>query len=349
MEPGKFEEAVALHRAGRLPEAAAAYRDVARGVLTVNLAQNLGACLQAQGRLAEAERWLRLALQNRPDDPALELSLAETLLAQGRYAEGWPLFEARAKVFPGATTRLAGTSPEWRGEPLAGRTIVVVQEQGLGDQIMFARFAPLLKARGAGRVVVCCQAPLARLFTSLAGLDEVIGIGGGEAVTLTRPFTWVRCMSLAERFGATVETVPAAPYLSAPARPAAGRIGVVVSGNRQNPAAPHRDLSPDAAATMLALPGALDLDPRATGARDLQDTAEIVAGLELVVSVDTAPAHLAGALGKPVWVLLPHYWTDWRWMRERSDSPWYPSARLFRQPAPGAWGDVVEAVRQALG
>lgn len=347
-DAAKFAEAAELQRAGRIAEAAALYEDIAARVATVNLARNLGACLLELGRFEEAAHWLGLAHQRLPDDAGVELSLAEALLGAGRWREGWPHFEARIRAHPSETSRFAGAAPEWRGEPLAGRDIVVVHEQGLGDQIMFARFAPLLKARGAGRVTLSCHAALGRLFATLPGVDEVIGLAPGEQAKLPDDVLWVRSLSLAGRLDITPGTVPGAPYLHAAPRPAAGRIGVVPAGNPKNARDPHRSIRGPAADALRALPGAVDLDPAATGARDLQDTAEIVAGLDLVVSVDTGPAHLAGALGKPVWLLLPDVGQDWRWMRGRADTPWYPSARLFRQPRAGDWGAVVEEVRRAL-
>lgn len=343
-----FERAVALHRDGKLAEAAVAYEAAAGERLTVNLAENLGLCLLGLGQLREAERWLRLALRHRPENATTELALAETLLSAGRYAEGWRHFEARARAFPSATTRLTGSSPEWMGEPLNGRTIVIVQEQGLGDQIMFARFAPLMKSQGAGRVVLCCQAPLARLFRTLGGVDEVIGLGGGEVVTLPHPFVWVRCMSLAGRLGVTPDNVPSAPYLSAPPRSVRPRIGVFTSGNPENPADGNRSLDEASARRLHGLAGAMSLDPAKTGARDLLDTAEIIAGLDLVLSVDTAVAHLAGAMGKPTWVLLPALSVDWRWQAAVETSPWYPSVRLARQLSPGDWSPAVDAMLAAI-
>ncbi|MGA0607896.1 glycosyltransferase family 9 protein [Phenylobacterium sp. VNQ135] len=345
-DAARFAEAVALQQAGRLAEAAALYEDIAARVATLNLARNLGACLLELGRFDAAAHWLGLAHQRLPDDAGIELSLAEALLGAGRYAEGWPHFEARVRAHPSETSRFSGSAPEWRGEPLAGRDVVVVHEQGLGDQIMFARFAPLLKARGAGRVTLSCHAALAPVFAGLAGVDEVIGLAPGDQARLPDDVAWVRCMSLAGRLGMTPDTLPGEPYLHAAPRPVDARIGVAVAGNPKNARDAHRSMRGAAAEALLALPDAISLEPADAG--PLPQTAEIIAGLDLVVSVDTALAHLAGALGKPVWVLLSDVGQDWRWMRGRDDSPWYPSARLFRQPRGGDWDAVVADVRRAL-
>ncbi|MBL8556316.1 MAG: hypothetical protein JNL41_18725, partial [Phenylobacterium sp.] len=143
-------------------------------------------------------------------------------------------------------------------------------------------------------------------------------------------------------------TLPSAPYLRAATRPAGGRIGVATRGNPGHSNDAHRSLPADVAAELLALPGAMSLEPEATGAKDFAETAAIVAGLDLVIAVDTAVAHLAGALGRPAWILLPRIFTDWRWMEGRADSPWYPTARLFRQASPGDWSAVLAEVRRTL-
>lgn len=382
MDSGTFSEAVELQRAGRHAEALAIYQALAGQALTVNLAQNLGVCLLMLGRADEAAHWLELAARHRaddaallrllgtarlaqdrlaeaealfrravelaPDDPHARLALGEHLLSLGRYAEGWPHFEARVAAHPGPVRTPHGPIPEWRGEPLAGRTVALVHEQGLGDQLQFVRFAARLKALGA-RVLVTCHPALARLFETAAGVDQVAPVAAGEAVALPPHDAWIRYLSAPHRLGVTLDDVWSGPYLSAPPRPdLGGRIGVMVHGNLANPNR-ARALDDRSAQALLALPGALNLAPEHTGAADFRDTAEIVAGLDLVVTVDTSVAHLAGALGKPVWILL-HRPADWRWLAgERLDSPWYPTARLFRQPAPGDWASVVADVRRALG
>lgn len=310
---------------------AAALRDTGQRLLTA-------------GEFARAEAALRRALRLQPDDAYIQNYLSVALLAQGRYAEAWPL-QARRLEAPGlGSPRPPLDEPEWLGEPLAGKHLLIVGEQGLGDQIMYARFALMARALAAD-VTLLCRPALTRLFRTSLGM-RVLGMAG--TVEAPDPDFWVMTASLPARFGITTQTIPGAPYLFAEPRPTGARIGVATRGNPQHGYDALRSLPPDIGRRLLALPGVLDLSPEATGARDFADTAEIVAGLDLVISVDTAVAHLAGALGKPVWILLPALGLDWRWMQGRRDSPWYPSARLFRQARPHDWGPVLEAVEAAL-
>jgi len=270
------------------------------------------------------------------------------LLRAGRWAEGWPLLEERTHLAPHLVPPGPASYPEWRGEPLEGRSILVWIEQGLGDQIMFGRFASLLKARGAGQVTLACRPPVAPVLATIPGVDAVIPIPVGGSAPVPRHQLWTRYFSLPWRLGITLETLPSAPYVRAPAaRPADGRFGLVWRTSATGAVAQAKTLPPDLAARLSRL-GAVSLHPEDTGAADLAETAAIIAGLELVVTVDTAVAHLAGAMGKPVWILL-HRPADWRWLGEhRLDSPWYPSARLFRQTRAGDWRPVVEEVAGLL-
>jgi tetratricopeptide (TPR) repeat protein len=308
---------------------------------------HLAGSLEALGRLGEAEVEYRVALTLAPGSGSTARALAMLLLSQGRYAEGFALFERRHELAEMAKPPLP--FPEWRGEPVAGRKVLIWPEQGLGDQIQFARFAPILSGMGAD-VTLVCWPPLARLFALSLGVRVVAAAG---AVEFPDPDYWVMAMSLAGRLGLTPQTLPGDAYLSAPPLPEplrnGARIGVLTRGNPNNANDANRSLGADQAARLGALPGAIDLDPAETGARDFADTAAIIENLDLVISVDTAVAHLAGAMGKPCWTLLPRPNTDWRWLRDRRDSPWYPSMRLFRQAAPGNWAGVIDEVLLMLG
>jgi hypothetical protein len=225
------------------------------------------------------------------------------------------------------------------GEPLAGKRILVFGEQGFGDQIMFARFLAPLRALGVDAVYVCSPV-LTGLFPG--------SVPGAERAVLPSADYWVLVGSLPLRLGlTTLDDLPAPVDLGMTLR-GGGGVGVVARGRPTHPHDTIRSLQPPFAARLLALPGAVSLHPDDTAARDFRQTAEIVAGLDLVVTVDTSVAHLAASMGKPVWVLLQGLDTDWRWLRDRSDSPWYPTVRLFRQPAPGDWGSVLDAVEAAF-
>lgn len=300
----------------------------------VETAFRAAVALQRAGEDARAEAIWRRLLADHPALVDARDNLCLTLLAQGKYEEGFPLYEVRFERPRGRIARPSLSFPEWRGEPLEGRSILIWFEQGLGDQIMHARFARALVDRGA-RVSMLVEPPLARLFRHLP--VEVIEASG--QVKIPRHDYWVMSGSIAGRIGVTLRTLPAAPYL--PGRQGGQGVGVMVHGRQTLKAGLAL---PDAAArSLLALPGARSLAPEDTGATDLQDTADIIAGLSLVITTDTAVAHLAGAMGKPTWVLLP-YLADWRWLRGRSDNPWYPSMTLFRQPSPGDWEPVVRDV-----
>ena len=321
-----------------------------------------GVALCALGRHAEAEASLRKAIALKPDHAEAHWALAICLLQQGDFARGWPLYEERWKV---ASLKLDPRNfpvPLWQGENIAGRSILLHGEQGLGDAIQFCRYALLVAARGA-HVILEVAAPLVPL---LKGLAEQV-VAKGEAL----PAFDLHCplLSLPRAFGTTLATVPRSGYLHAAADkqkawaerlgPRRGpRIGISWSGNPKHnmdlqrsialaefsklllPGAEHvslqKDERPEDAAFFAARP---DIRRFADNLCDFSDTAALCAEMDLVITVDTSIAHLAGAMNKPVWILLASN-PDWRWLLRRSDSPWYPSATLYRQQHPGDWGDV---------
>ncbi len=327
-----FEEAAAAHRAGD-------YATAERGYLAFqtsrNGVHNLAVLYRATARFAEAERLFRLILSQYPDSADDRRALSLCLLAQRRYAEAWPHYEARRSL-PDLPEPVL-PFPEWRDEPPAGRRLLVMREQGFGDQLMFGRYLARLQAQGA-EVVVGCSPALDRLFARCGfetRSDNPAQAGADH---------WVLFNSLPFRMRAA-DPGPAV-YLPPPtSRSSRGGVGVACSGNPSHRNDAHRSLDDGQAQALRTL--GRDLSPAATGARDFLDTAEIVAGLELVITVDTAIAHLAGSLGVETWVLLPAIGLDWRW-NDGLRSDWYPTARLFRQPTAGDWASVLTQVRRAL-
>jgi len=361
-EMGERDEAVACHR-----------RAIALRPDYPEAHTNLGVALRAQWRLDEAVASHRRAIALRPDYAEAHTDLALALLARGDLPAGWAEFEWRWRTEKLRAGRRAFAQPQWRGDAAEGRTLLIHAEQGFGDTLQFCRYAPLAAARGL-RVILQVPRPLVRLLGTLAGVDRVLA----EEDEL--PAFALQCpvMSLPLAFGTTLDTIPAAiPYLHAdPAQAAAWaarvpsmagqtlRVGLVWAGNprvhqrdalwadRRRSMAPERlqplcgvsgvrlfSLQKDGPAAPESFP-LIDVMGEMT---DFADTAALIANLDLVISVDTAVAHLAGSLGKPVW-LLARDAACWRWLDRRADSPWYPAMRIYRQPRPGDWDAVVAEV-----
>jgi Flp pilus assembly protein TadD len=299
------------------------------------------------------------------------LAKALLLLSLGRYAEGWPLYEWRLYV-PNASPERLLPQPQWDGTPFGDRTLYVQIEQGLGDSIQFYRFVPML--RRFGRVVLGVSERLAELFSGQPDAPQVVATGQ------PMPRIDLRCsiMSLPWLLDVDLHTLPASPYLRADPRRAAAwewrlpapngrpRVGIAWAGNKLHPDDGNRSmplrtmldmLGPDVAVVSLqmnvpdsdqeTLRNAGDVLDLSHQQENFAETAAVMSHLDLVISVDTAVAHLAGALGGPVWILLSAA-ADWRWLIDREDSPWYPSARLFRQDRAGDWAGVASRVRDAL-
>jgi hypothetical protein len=366
---------LALADQGRTDDAIAAFgQAVAADPGNAAYPANLGNALATEGRFTESLAATTDALRVAPTDIAIQLNHAITLLKAGRLPEGWAANEWRHKKQGREKLPAILMLPrlKYAGD-LTGRTIVIYHEEGFGDTIQFARYARLLAEAGA-RVILWAPRELARLMQGQAGIAEVLT---GD-VNLPKFDFHCPINSLPHVFNTTVETIPAvAPYLHAdPALtaewaerlPAGRRVGLVWAGEPRSydPAAQaldrRRSLALAALAAVTALPGlsfvSLQMGPAGAqvtpyihdptgGVKDFADTAAIIANLDLVISVDTAVAHLAGALGKPVF-LLDRYDNCWRWLHGRTDSPWYPTMRIFRQARMGDWSVPVAEAAQAV-
>ena len=308
----------------------------------------VGTLLANVGQLEEAEQFQRRAVELAPGYPAFRYDLALNLLAQGRYREAWPLYEARAEVSSlksGFPKQVPGR--RWRGEPIGGKHIVILPEQGFGDEIQFARFIPELQRRGC-RITLFTKPPLVSLFE--ASLPGVAVRSASGTVQLGEPDYWTTLVDMAQPLDVALDTLPRLPYLRAdrtwPDLPSGFKVGLCTSGNPRHANDGWRSLPPEAAARLRAgLPGwVFGLDPTESGARDFADTAALIQGMDLIVSVDTSVAHLAGALGKPVLLLVPNIASDWRWMRGRANSAWYAGHRLYRGALDGKWDTAIDRV-----
>jgi tetratricopeptide (TPR) repeat protein/glycosyltransferase involved in cell wall biosynthesis len=326
----------------------------------------LGNCALERGDFDRAEALHLQTLALEPENRNAQWNLAVIWLLRGDFARGLPQYEARLRLVSVLFDRKQFKEPAWDGSPLDGRTLLVHAEQGIGDTVQYARYAKLLKTQGAGRILLECQPAIAEVVASAAGIDVVIP--QGQPI----PAFDVHCylMSLPLLCGTTPETIPAeARYLAAPPRTAATsvtaapgerRVGVVWAGNPIHQrdrirSIPLAQLAPlfttprtrffslqkgPAAAELSSVEAAaavVNLDPVL---ETFADTAAVIEALDLVITVDTSVAHLAAALGKPTWILVPLV-PDFRWMLDRDDSPWYPTVRLLRQRSRRDWGEVI--------
>jgi tetratricopeptide (TPR) repeat protein len=324
--------------------------------------EGIGLALRDLGRWPEALAPFAQAARLAPEDAGIRANYGYALMANGAFAEAWPHFEWRVRKPGNARLR----EPAWDGQQ-TDRVVLIHAEQGLGDTLQFVRFVP--EAARRARIVLGCPASLNALLHCLPG---VVGIVSGEPV----PAYDYHCplMSLPRLFGTQPEQFDAlVPYIHADAAKvavwrdrlaglSAPRVGLVWAGNPKYPVDRRRSLPSAQLGPLLAVPGfswvSLQMGEARVGLpacvfdaapflADFTDTAACVAALDLVISVDTSVAHLAGAMGKPVW-LLNRADTDWRWLLDRADSPWYPTMRIFRQPSPGDWRRVIEDVAAAL-
>jgi tetratricopeptide (TPR) repeat protein len=349
-------------------EALACYRQVSQLDPHHAMAHNnMGSVYFSQGLLVEAAELYRQALASDANHKLSRWNLALWRLLQGELTGGWPDYEQRLVASPGTVPRVF-QQPRWDGAPLEGKTILVYAEQGLGDTLQFIRYASLVKARG-GRVLVECQPALARVFEGVAGIDELIP----QRQPLPPFDVQVPLLSLPGLFHTTLATIPASiPYLRAEPDLVQAwqrelqtlpgfKIGIVWQGNPKQGDDHYRSAPLRHFAPLAQVPGVRLLSLQVGHGREqlahssfpitdlgnrfdpnsLHDLAAVLMNLDLVVTVCTSAAHLAGALGRPGWVAL-RYAPDWRWFLDRSDSPWYPTLRLFRQSRFDDWSDVFE-------
>jgi Flp pilus assembly protein TadD len=363
-----YNHCMALHDLGRFDDALASFgKAIALRPYYAEAHHNRATVLQDVLRLDEAIRSYATAIELRPDRAESYANQAYCYLQMGRFEEGWRLHEWRKRL-PAPIGARTFPQPLWLGgEDLSGRTLFVHCEQGFGDTMQFCRYGKVLKTMGAD-VVMSVPEPLHRLLTQLGPDIEIIGQAEVPAA-----FDY-HCpmMSLPLALRTTLETIPAGPpyiladqqlrqdwetRLPAKTKP---RIGITWRGSTAHRNDRNRSVDLATLAPLLSSDAhwiSLQYDdapspPRpqlvSLGGswRDFADTAAVIGGLDLVITVDTSVAHLAGAMGKPVFILLP-FNSDWRWLLDRDDSPWYPSARLFRQRQTESWTDVIARVRLA--
>jgi FkbM family methyltransferase len=366
----------AVRAAGRLDEAVACYRRSLE--IDPNHARahsNLGSALRLQGKLEEAVACCRRAIELQPDYVMGHLNLAIILLAMGDTEAGWPEYEWRLQLPGAAVSSLC--QPLWDGSPLDGRTIMLFLEQGVGDVFHFIRYVPLLRERGARVLVECPSGLVPTLQNANLEIDQLV-VRGAELP----PFDVAApLLSVPGILRTTVDTIPCdVPYLQAAptlvedwrdrVQAVSGyKVGIAWQGNKKHPEdrwrsmplAQFEPLSRVEGATLISLQkGQGGEQVRSCGfpvidwtdemdntGGPFTDTAAVMKHLDLVVTCDSAVAHLAGALGVPVWTALPTA-ADWRWFQDRHDSPWYPTMRLFRQQEMGDWRDLFERIAAAL-
>lgn len=326
---------------------------------------NYGNTRLAAGEHAEAQAFFREALKRDASNPDARFNSSSLTLLFGDFEQGWRDYLYRWKCKTFSTPAFATKKPLWRGQRLEGKTILLTHEQGFGDSIMFCRYAKTVKARGAKCVRYVVPPELVCVLKGVAGVDEITTV-----VDEPHDFDF-HCplLNLPHVFKTRLQTIPAeVPYLTAEStdltEKSGLKVGVVWAGRPEHGRDKWRSMSVEDFAPLFAVAGvafhSLQFGARGDGTerypmvrdmrpqmKDFADTARILNGLDLLISVDTAVVHLAGAMGRPVWVCLP-FSPDWRWMLETDKSPWYPTMKLFRQEKKGEWGPVVERVKREL-
>lgn len=378
--PAMVNRGIALLRRNRFDEAIQSFdRALALDPSLGSAHNNRAVALHATGRLDEAIAGYQNAIRCRDDDSDAHLNLGLTLLLQGNLEIGWKEFEWRWC----APHRLAMidrlNKPAWRGEPIKGKSLLIHADEGFGDTIQFIRYLPLVAQRSEARIILHCQAELVSLLKQVRDVELIVDVvrEGDFEFDYFRPL-----LSLPGLFGASLTTIPRepTPYLRAsPERsewwkqrfePAGQKlkIGLVWAGRAEHANDHNRSMPPAALTHLAQVPGinfvslqkgatddqlhcikssGIELSNWTAELKDFSETAALIENLDLVITVDTAVAHLAGAMGKRVFLMLA-FVPDWRWLLDRSDSPWYPSMTLFRQPRIGNWNTPMKQVAELL-
>jgi hypothetical protein len=365
---------VALRRAGAVEEAIAAFsRALQLRPDAAEIHNNLGNCFFGRREIQEATTHYRAALAVNPEHAGAHWNLALVLFLQGDWDRGWEEFEWRWRIASAGLPAMKFQQPRWDGGDLTGKRLLLYSEQGLGDTIQFARFAPEIARRG-GRIMLAVQRELTALLRQIEGVEEIVA----KTDPLPEFDVHYPLMSLPLALKTTEQTIPAKiPYLQADAKlaarwkdrvPADGRkkVGLAWAGRPGYSQDRQRSFSLSTLLPLGDVPNTWfcslqkgEAARQTTGAEipladwtgelnDLAETAGLIENLDLVICADTVVAHLAGAMGKPTWVLLP-FAADWRWGLERGDSRWYSTMRLFRQTRLDDWTEPIEQVREALG
>jgi len=355
---GDYERAEQAHR-----------RSLASDSNYITALHNLANLLQDAGKLDEALEYFRRALERKPGDPEIHTHRALCMLMKGDFARGWDQYEWRMQM----KSQLAKHSlktPLWDGRGFEGQTLLVYHEQGFGDVVQTMRYMPMVKARG-GKVVVACAPPIGKVVATVEGVDEVVT---SDAAIPPHHFK-VPVMALPRIFRQDIDNIPSkVPYIKAPPVVLMGgegtkRVGIVWAGSNTHDNDHRRSMPAEELKPLLKVPGVTfyslqfgerfaeleqvglaDKVTRITDAQmsDFHQTSGYIDQLDLLITVDTAVAHIAGALGKPVWTLLA-FANDFRWLKDRDDTPWYPSMKLYRQSRPMVWSDVVQRLVTDLG
>jgi len=365
-----------LQEQGKLDEAIEIYKKaISLKPDHVKAHNNLGAVLQEQGKYDEAMEYYKRAISLKPDYAEAHMNRSFVLMLTGNLEEGWPEYEWRLHT----KDRISRTfqQPGWDGTPLNGRSILVHAEQGMGDTIQFVRYLPMIQAKG-GHVILECQNSLFRLLKNNAGVYDVIE-KTPDSKSHNHIDVHIPLLSLPGIFGTKLDTIPSVvPYITADpglvkqwstrlSHNDDFKIGIVWAGSPHHKNDRNRSCKLEDFAQLAEIPGlsfysvqkgpasaevndppkGMNIINLADELNDFTDTAAIIASLDLVISIDTSVAHLAGAIGKPVWNLLP-FAPDWRWFLNRDDSPWYPGMRLFRQTKPNDWRSVFQQAKKEL-